>query len=253
MVPISIVTPVHDRPQTWPIIEHWMLRAINEYRGEVQWIVADDGDIPARCTLGQQHLWIKKPWPGPVKSFLGNIMRGLEAVRHETVVFIEDDDWHSSDYLTRVVSLFRDPETDVVAEGNAKYYFLPTRKYCVHPNLQHGSLCQMAIRGEKVIQAVIDLASGLPFFNLDQYIFEIVARHPYVKPHSDWTVGMKGLTPGTYIGAGHDGSWYRDQDFDGEVLKSWIGKDDADFYFDLMCRWVTMPIEESNPGVGVEK
>lgn len=235
---ISIVTPVHDRPRTWPVIERWMARAIDAYGGEVQWIVSDDGVEPAGCTLGQEHYHRIENWPGPIASFLRNVACGLERAKHEYIFFIEDDDWHSRDYLINTQALFEEEVNgglaDCVGEGAAPYYYLPERKWFIHPNTDHASLCQTAIRSE-LVPDTIRLAHHCGVSHFDALIFRHIARRRFVKPSTEWTVGIKGLTPGTFIGAGHMPGWYPNQDGENyTLLRTWMGDEDAEFYLQLM-------------------
>lgn len=231
---ISIVTPTHDRPLLFSLTEKWMKPALEDYKGEVQWIVADDGESKTPLTLGQESAYKHSTVAG-IPSFLDNMRRGLAAVKHDYVVIVEDDDWNCSTYLTNMLSLFTKPEIGMVGEGCAKYYHIPTMSYFTHRNRFHASWCQTAFRAEYIprIQQIINRCNT---YLLDMRVWESLIKDvkTYVKPTSDWKIGIKGLMRGNALGAGHTTRMYRSKDHYGQVLKKWVGEDAAEVYFDLI-------------------
>jgi hypothetical protein len=120
------------------------------FDGEVQWIVADGGDTPVTCRLGQTHIRTAPVECGP-ESFRKNYNAALAAVKFDRIVFIEDDDWYHADYLKRLSELF-DHDVDVVGQCRPRYYNVRYRKYMIHTNAtRRTSLCQMGIRAASII------------------------------------------------------------------------------------------------------
>ncbi|NOX54094.1 MAG: glycosyltransferase family 2 protein [Planctomycetes bacterium] len=58
---------------------------------------------------------------------MGNLLAALQRVRHDKVVFVEDDDWYAPEYLAQMVRWL--DQTDLVGETGARYYHLPTRRH----------------------------------------------------------------------------------------------------------------------------
>jgi len=223
---ISIITPVNNRSKTWEMCEKFCGRAIGNYSGEVQWIVSDGGTDRAKCTLGQTHL-LNEPLqcPNPTADFIRNMTEALKVAKHDIIFFYEDDDWHSSDYFTKTVALFKDG-IDIVGEGCARYYYIPTAKYHEHANMEHVSLCQTALRGRMrdYLATALDYCDT-PFIDLELWKHGIQKEIGYIAPISLNCVGLKGLTPGNFIGNGHrEHGWYLN-DSDHRILNQWCGED----------------------------
>lgn len=229
---LTLITPTSDRPVAFELCERWMQRAMEQFDGEVQWIVSDDGNTPVTCSLGQEH--IHRQHSGDKrKSFLGNLQAAFENVRHEKVLFIEDDDWYAADYLTKM-SRWLD-EADICGEGRARYYHLPTRRYRLCPNSDHASLCQTGIRGELVSWMSKHIAQHRSTF-IDVHVWKTGAKEckRSLQPQTTLSVGIKGL-PGTGgIGVGHRLDHRSRCDSDGSILRSWISEEDVDRYFQIV-------------------
>lgn len=229
---LTLITPTSDRPVAFDLCEKWMRRALDRFDGEVQWIVADDGNTPVNCTLGQEH--VCRPHAGNKKnSFLGNLQAALERVRYEKVLFIEDDDWYAPEYLSKMSCWLED--ADICGEGGARYYHLPTRRYRVCPNRDHASLCQTGIRGELIPWMVDHVARHKSTF-IDVHLWKTGAkeRDRDLHPKTSLSVGIKGL-PGTGgIGVGHRLGSRSRCDSDGSILRRWMPEEDADTYLQIL-------------------
>ncbi len=233
---IALLTPVHNRRKTFPFIEHYITRAIKGCPAdwEITWIVVDDGTEPITPTCNQVYIRLE-PFPDhqytPAKSFVYNVRTGLEYIKEykfDYVHFIEDDDWRSAESLFFYQSLFNSQQYHAVGEGNAIYYHIPTRKYRLHNNSQHASLCQTAI-SKKGLEIMLDVIYNLeqPTYLLDLFFWQkLNYRNRNLSMTTSHVIGLKGLTPGNGIGAGHCPDWYRQTDNEKrEQLQSWIGKD----------------------------
>jgi len=228
---LSLVTPTSDRPEAFHLCERWMKRAMEGYRGAVQWIVADDGVQPVRCTLGQVH--VRRDRSGKRRqSFLGNLRTALTKARYDKILFIEDDDWYGSGYLSQMARWLDDAV--IVGESQARYYHLPGRRYRICGNRDHASLCQTGIRSELIDWTIQHIDKHKSTF-IDIHLWKTGAarKQQFLKPASELSVGIKGL-PGTKgIGIGHRMGKGGILDDDGVVLRNWTSQSDANILCNL--------------------
>jgi hypothetical protein len=180
-----------------------MKRAFERFDGEIQWVVSDDGQSPAPCTMGQDHIR-NKPAADRKSSFLQNLLAGLKHARHDRILFIEDDDWYSPDYLRVMANWLSDAE--IAGESRALYYHVPTRRYKVCGNTDHASLCQTGVRGEIAEWMGDHIQKHWRSF-IDVHTWKTGARskRKFLSPKTTLSVGIKGL-PGT-SGIGTPARW----------------------------------------------
>lgn len=235
MIPnISIVTPTANRTQLWPLCEKFVKRAIDAYPAPVEWIVADDGREHVNCTMNQLHIK-NTPLEGeanPLRSFIRNYTEGIKAASNDIILFWEDDDWHSADCISNMVKLLIDNNAILAGEANSIYYHVKNRVYHVHGNNQHASMFQTIIRGP-IKERILEFMTATDDAYVDIHLWRDMVREDEKKilhtPKHPWAIGLKGLTPGNHIGAGHRPGWYRQTDPDGAVLQNWIGIDDYNY------------------------
>lgn len=225
---LTLLTPTCNRPKAFELCERWIRRqAINE---PYQWIVVDDGEERAGCTLGQTQL-LREPGNSPVDSFLGNLSAGLQeaAIRGASkLVFVEDDDWYGPQYIQTMSEWLED--NDIAGESRSRYYNIHTRRYKVNRNTAHCSLCQTGIRGD-LISTALEHIGGSKFF--DQRLWKVAGSDRYVHATAEHCIGIKGLPGKRGLGYGHRLSSGERADPDGQILKKWIG-DDAEVYTGLV-------------------
>jgi len=255
--PISIITPVSDRIETWPLYVKFISRAISLYDGEVQVVIADDSQTPMLVPEGWTHI-VRPPAPferdprSIVSSFTGNLRAALSAVTHDYLFIWEDDDWHSADYLRMYMTHMLAGEHDMLGEGHAIYYHIWLRRWIRLSNERHASLCQTAINRSRYDDLLksIDAADTACDFLVDARLWT-TATNPLCLPESKHCIGIKGAAPRNPLAPGHDtqagiGSghnpkanfYYNERsrmDYDGSYLISRIGLEDATLYFDV-CR-----------------
>ncbi len=228
---LTLITPTSDRPRPFALCEKWMSRALQHYHGSnFQWIVVDDGVSPAKCTLGQQHIRLDAI-ADSTESFRQNLLAALQEAKHEIILFIEDDDWYAEQYLAKMCKWMTN-DFDIVGETKARYYFLPTQRYHFCRNSEHASLCQTGIRRSLRPWIIKHLQrnKGNPYIDIALWR-EGRRRGKYLlRPQTTLSVGMKGLPGKTGIGMGHRLSSRHQHDVEGEMLRQWVGKDDAALY-----------------------
>ena len=210
-----------------------MARARERYSGPVQLVVSDDGETPANCTLGETHIR-RQRIADPAKSFRGNLVAGLQAVKHDRVLICEDDD-HFHPSIIRCAALWLEGKV-LVGEAAARYYNVYTRRYHIFKNDKHACLSGTAFRAE-VIPWLVRTLRELRGFMLDMKLWKegpVPEDKRLLWPQSESVVGIKGLPGRQGLGVGHRLDTKHPHDADGDVLRQWIGREDAQVYFDLM-------------------
>lgn len=219
---LALITATSDRPAAFELCERWMERAITHYGQPIRWIVIDDGETPAKCTMGQTVIR-REPSATTEGSFRGNITAGLTAAQGcEKALFIEDDEWYSPAYLTEMSA--RLDRADVVGESRARYYSIHDQRFWIWNNDKHASLAQTGIRGS-VIPALLKIIEECP----DPFIDRPLWALPLAKelgPHSLLSLGIKGMPGKDGFTDGHRGQKrLQAHDHYWQMLAGWIGAD----------------------------
>lgn len=219
---ITVITPTHDRPEAWPLIQRWMRQQTVQ---PDQWIVVDDGQHSAPLEMGQQHLRLPNGAVGAV-SLANNIMAAAEQVKGDIVLIMEDDDYYCRHHIE--MSVRRLKSHQAVGCDELNYYNLSVQGWRVIRN-NCSALCNTSFRASLLPQLVKAAEESLSrkTYHVDRYFWERVPRDGL---HGEVSVyGIKGL-PGTAgIGIGHkrNAGWTRDKG--GRKLRQWLGED-ADHY-----------------------
>lgn len=237
MAGISLITPTSDRPLAFVLCEHWMKRAMESIDEEVEWIVVDDGRTPVCCTMGQKHIR-RRHDADKTKSFLGNLRAGLINSRYDKILFIEDDDWYSPQYLREMSAKLN--RAVLVGESRAKYYNLKTRCYHEFGNDKHASLCQTGIH-RKIQPWLKTQVEKRQRHTVDFHLWRTGQSNHWTCDLSDqsrFCVGIKGIPGKVGIGKGHVTGKCRTVDSDGSILRRWVGPVDAEVYLSLAENFV---------------
>lgn len=226
---ITVITPTADRPAAWPLCERWMARQTVQ---PGQWIVADDGDVPAPLTRGQQHVRGPRVAHGP-HSLARNLLAALPHVRGDVVLVMEDDDHYAPDHIETCLRHLQ--RHDATGCTRLRYYNLRARAWRVMANAC-AALCNTAFRAAylPVLGCAAErvLLADDGFYHVDRLFWEAMGGDGL---HQDATVvGMKGLPGREGIGVGHHPGrhWRRDPAW--RRLTEWVG-DDAGAYVQLMA------------------
>lgn len=221
---VTIITCTGGRPEAFSLCAKFVDR--QTWRGSLQWIVVDDTEdtvaVPPRD--GYEIIAPLRIWK-PGQNTLGiNLLSAMGAVQYDKVLFIEDDDWYSPDYVQ--VMADRLDDACITGETQARYYHVPSRQYWQLDNSAHASLCSTGIRCEllPVIRRICE--SPDPNF-IDVRLWESV---PGFLRQDHHTVGIKGLPGRPGIGIGHRpdmsrGDWHHDPNL--IKLREWVGDDVA--------------------------
>lgn len=227
---ITVVTCAGDRPEAFALCEKYIARQTLK---PFQMIVLDDGQVPLTPTLGQEYFhWADVRGRASLVRKLRRIMTE-KMVKGDALVFWEDDDWYSPDYLEWVAKGLAG--YSIWGEGRALYYTVRGRYWFEHVNLTHASLCATAIRKDAYAWLLHQCTvSEEPFldvrlWNRTPFTTKVIDpfRNPQRKRRS---VGIKAMPGRQGYGGGHRG---RDRsakdDPDMRELISLIG-DDAQAY-----------------------
>jgi hypothetical protein len=219
---VSVITPTSDRPVAFGLCERWMDR--QTHRPD-EWIVADGGKTPARCTMGQIHL--HQASPSGFANFLGNLRRGLDAATGDVLVFVEDDDWYHPRHLETLLGQLT---TGILAAGDdlQQYYNLEHRVWRTFDN-KGASLCQTAFRRDALpaFRKALSAAQQGRSYGVDGRFWASLSPKACCLVRSQTVVGIKGLPGQKGLGIGHRPQlsypWHTDPHL--TMLRNWIQQD----------------------------
>lgn len=225
---LTLLTATGCRPEAWAICEQLMLK--QDYQGRVKWIIVDDGEDPQPITFKRigWELTILRPekfWKPGQNTQSQNLKLGLTAVDDDAwLLIIEDDDYYSPDWLSKAARwLLND---DLVGESRAIYYNIAKRKYKIHNNTSHSSLCSTALKGQAIESFKNTLMHRKDL--IDLYLWRnFNGKKSIYNSHS--VIGIKGIPGRLGIGYGHRNDFNGQFDFNGSELRSFIGEG-AEFY-----------------------
>ena len=198
----TLVTPTCDRPETFTLCEQWIARQSIPHH---QWIVLDDGETPAKCTMGQTHLYFGEETRGrhSLSHKLKLLMQRRDLITGDAIAFIEDDDWYRRDYLEVAAKrLQSDGGYGMIGEGRALYYNVRDSRWHLHQNDEHASLAQTVVHR----CAFGDLANVVerdddPFVDIRLWRKSNYTRKVFLpEPDRPTLVGIKGIYEGYGIG-----------------------------------------------------
>lgn len=230
---ITLITPGGGRPEAFKLCEEYVRR--QTYKGELQWIVADDNERdPVRCTMGQEHIFGGLQWKPGVNTLRYNLAAALPYVRGDYVFIWENDDYYKPEYLDVFYSFLK--YVDLIGECGVTYYSLKNRAFREMGNYQHASTCQTAFRKSYLGAFEKAIHSGEQYFDIKLWQTASQWNHKKILFSGlNLCVGMKGLPGRQGIGVGHgDVDFTPDKDF--VMLKKLIGVEDAQAYIDMVSK-----------------
>lgn len=219
---ISVITPTADQPTGIALAERWMARQTVQPH---EWIVADDGAVPAMLTHGQIHLARPREFEGG-RSLAGNVLAALERVTGDVVVIVEHDDWYAADHIS--ICAKRLARHAATGSQWQRYYNLQHRCWIVMKNIG-SALCNTAFRAEliPVMQKAAKAAFQRGSYGVDRLFWDGLPARAKDIHQVDTVVGIKGLPGRAGLGLGHrpDKSrpWRDDPKL--ERLQRWVGAD----------------------------
>lgn len=214
---ITVITPTHNRPAVWPLLERWM-RA--QTRPPAQWIVVDDGDAPPPLTMGQQYLRRQGEDVGGA-SLARNLLAAIPAVRGQYVFLIEDDDYYAPDHIA--MNLERLEAHEASGCSWMRYYNVEQQGWRKSQNAC-STLSGTSFRASKLptFRQACETALATDTYHVDRYFWRKMKAGCL---HEERTmIGMKGMPGEKGIGIGHRKvGWHDDPLF--AKLRAWTGSD----------------------------
>lgn len=222
---ISVITTTCDRQRGVELCEKYMARQTVK---PDEWIVADSGAAPATLTMGQIH--IHKTEPPGARNLGNNVLRALDAVTGDIVIFVEDDDYYLSNHIEECVKGLRDK----LVHGcpDLRYYNVKHRCFIEMKN-RGSALCQTAFHASLIPEmcAAAISAREANRFDIDGR-FWLHRREQSIGPTT--VIGIKGVQGTAGLGMGHRPNsstrrqWTPDPNYN--KLREWIGADAEAYY-----------------------
>jgi hypothetical protein len=218
---ISVLTPTADRPVAFALVEKYMARQTMQ---PDEWIVADGGEGPTKCTMGQRHLHEARP-PGAA-NFAENLLRGAASVTGDIIIFFEDDDWYAPNHIETIIGQLNGAAL-LAGDDQQRYYHVGQRCWRIFQN-KGASLCQTAMRRSVLprFEAVVRECLAAGKFHIDYTLWMRTPDSERSLARTDTVLGIKGLPGRAGLGIGHRPSgplWNRDPAL--TQLRAWIGQD----------------------------
>lgn len=240
---IALITPTGFRQDQIELCAMFMKR--QTYKGKVVWIIVDDCNPRTTDFIGadfRENWTIIKKYPSPVWQYgqntqTRNIAAGIQTLTDnyliqeiEAVFIIEDDDYYSPVYLENMMLKLNGYL--IAGESFTAYYNVFYRRYLPNGNSTWSSLFQIAFQanilsnfkkcyGEKLIDIYFCQRAGIPSNRINLFRLPV---------GQNWSIGIKGLSGRSGIGAGHTGNWGSGDDNDWTMLISLIGSEDTKLY-----------------------
>ncbi len=233
---LTLLTPTCDQPIGLAFVEADIRRQTIWGTRPIQWIVVDDGIVPADLTLSQTHLRrTREPDCQPAQSFCRNLLHGLPYVQGDILAVIEHDDFLEPGHLAMLLEQL-DGGALIAGDDKQRYYNVGLRRWRLMDNVG-SSLCQTGMKRsviplfESALRGCLDRNK----YGVDRALWESVPREQWALKHTAQVVGIKGLPGRPGLGMGHrpHGSGWQD-DPDLAQLRRWIGAE-ADRYAPLQA------------------
>ncbi len=231
---ITLITPTRNRPIPFGLAEQWIAR--QTYKGDLQWIVVNDGTVKYEYTMDQTVIHRSAGIHEGQGSLAYNLLAALPYVHGDKVVIFEDDDWVHPRYLDMVDTVM-DPVKGphLIGLTPSRHYNLKHRKYRInrtqHCNLGSTSMTRAVL---PFLRKVLLAKADAGVFTIDMTLWKWQGRTQKLDNEPVYHVGLKGLPGEPGLGVGHKDIGIPDKDLD--VLRQWIGED-VKHYEDLVAKY----------------
>ncbi|HNR91511.1 MAG TPA: glycosyltransferase family A protein [Dokdonella sp.] len=219
---LQVLTTTGCRPEAFALCARWMAR--QTFRGQVRWIVVDDGEEPTPMPAELPENWcidVVRPmpfWREGDRTQPRNFVAGLDAALQAPVVVVEDDDWYAADYLETCAARLR--EHDLVGVGPQRWANVRLQRVGAYRAAWPWT-SSMAFNG-RVIEHLRAIAASREAY-VDRDGWELYAGRKRYFPDGR-VVGIKGLPGrGGYMPCHHQPQGSRDPGL--RMLERWIGSD----------------------------
>lgn len=225
---VTVITATGNRPEAFALCGHFLRRQETDAR--IQWVVVDDGDTPGSdrevelFRTGGNLATLIRPeprWRMGQNTLGRNLLAALPEAQADNILFFEDDDYYTSDYLERMRARLK--VNELVGEIPSRYYYVPARCFRdMRSGTYRASLCQTGMRASLIPTLHRICAQNSRYIDVSLW-----QAAPDKATYEDvCCVGIKGLPGRAGIGIGHRpdfGSWTSDRNL--SVFKAWVGSD----------------------------
>ena len=240
---VDVLTPTRDRPDAFSLCVLWMMR--QTFTGRVQWIIIDDGDVPVNHVLlnmlpSNWTITYVRRSPSTLACTLhDNLLAALPHIWSDKIVFAEDDEHYSRNYLQKMCEMLADK--DLVGEKNAHYYNVACRRWWMPDNQKHSSLCRTGLRKEvlPLLETVCRESKEAGDVFIDMRLWKRATdsalapmafegggpMRTLLVPWSGLSVGIKGMPGRSGLGRSHARDAFPHGDPQLKKLREWIGTD----------------------------
>jgi len=226
---ITCITPTGDRPEAFALTRKWIESQILK---PDQWLVVDDGFVPLPENLRQGIEYIRRePKQGEGHTLTKNIQTVFPHIKGDIILIIEDDDWYGPNYIYTMYHQLL--EHELVGEGFARYYHVPSAKYYRVENTEHASFCQTGFT-RSLLPIFQKSISGDPYIDMRLWLKNGKGKgFLFFDPEDQLQLhcSLKGLKGRKGIGTGHNEKEnYYTRDINYTMLKRWVGEENANIY-----------------------
>lgn len=244
---VTLVTVTADQPIGIAFLESFMRAQTVDVTG-AHWVVIDDGDVPARLTMGQQHiLRTRELGCRPAESFCRNLLAALPHITTEWAIFAEHDDYYSPRHLATLLELMGKPKAQIAGDGLQRYYNVKERRW--HPFVNIGAcFCQTAMHASvlPILREVAQDQIKANHYGVDQRVWRRVPQNRWSLKLAGTALGIKGLPGRAGLGLGHRPTADWKPDLNLVQLRAWIG-DAADLYAPFYAPSPALPAHVPRP------
>jgi hypothetical protein len=234
-LPITVITCTGDRPIQFSICSRIMNRMTVKPN---QWIVVDDGVNPMPTDLIPKQCDYIRRVPSkddcPMTLSL-NMQEAFKRARNDFVIFIEDDDWYSAEYLKQCFEIGQG--YDAIGALHRNYFQLQYNQYYSFINHREAITASTVLCNRKAIDGFKQTLNNHPDGNgLDTYFWVDNKYHTVLHRSEQATpVGIKAWGVGR--GAGYKPSHTNNAsgflpDVNRDKLKAWIPDNELHWYSD---------------------
>ncbi len=223
---VSLLTCTGDRREAFALCERWV--DAQDYVGDVEWLVVDDGATPTPITSHRVTTVIRRERRN---GLMGQLRTAWPHIRGDYVIFIEDDDFYSSGYIRRQVNLLADGY-ELVGERHYRIYHVrrALRGTC---DLPRGSALARTAATRTALGKLPSYVweNESPYFDLKVWFSPEITHKHLAAVDKDYCVGIKGMPGRLGVSPGHDPTIdeYK-PDPGGNVLREWVGDEAAEIY-----------------------
>ncbi len=165
------------------------------------------------------------------KRYYIGITHLFQKLKCDLVIFWEDDDWYSNDYIETIYSNWiKHNKPDMIGFGKTIYYHLFTKKYLIIDHPTKASACCTAVSKNILNYKFPD--DSYPY--LDSFLWKQSLNKIVLSVEKFRHIGFKhgiGMTGG----GGHKINWekYNNDDIDLKLLKNVLDSESFKFYIEF--------------------